>query len=118
LSHPEQVRTCIRAHKALASEGEISDVYCDWPLPLNGLAIISNRQTPLHRDKKTAPTMFDFLATCGTYGDGVFTIADLDIRFRYAPGTMIALCGGALRHMAAVDDGERVVFAGFMRREL
>lgn len=89
-----------------------------WPTVFNGMALISNRQTPKHRDEQTWPTWYDVLATVGDYDIGDFAISALGIRFQYPSGTMIALCGGVLEHAAEIVSGERVCWAYFMRRDL
>ncbi|KAI0337577.1 hypothetical protein BDW22DRAFT_1363951 [Trametopsis cervina] len=118
LCFPRQTFHEVKAATKLRKEPAFDEAYVDWEWPSQGLAIICNRQTPLHRDCKTSLGMYDTLATCGKYPDGDFVIEELNVRLRYKPGTIISLAGGLLRHGAEVATGERVAFAGFMRQEL
>ncbi|KAI0338537.1 hypothetical protein BDW22DRAFT_1337809 [Trametopsis cervina] len=118
ICHPIQLMQTYNCETRLTETEAFASAVRTWNYPSHGLAFISNRQTPLHRDRKTSTTMYDTLVTCGRYSDGDFMIAEVGLRFRYKPGTMITLAGGLLRHGAEVEDGERVVIASFMRQEL
>ncbi|KAI0344907.1 hypothetical protein BDW22DRAFT_1326555 [Trametopsis cervina] len=118
LCYPLQLIQQTKCERRLREDERFKDCFDTWTYPGHGLAIISNRQTPLHRDRKTSTGMYDLLATCGKYNDGDFMIEELGLRLRYKSGTMIGLAGGLLRHGAEVGDGERVAFASFMRQEL
>ncbi|KAI0344797.1 hypothetical protein BDW22DRAFT_1318686, partial [Trametopsis cervina] len=116
LCFPLQVKQQKSCEGILSADTRFNETLNPWAYPSHGLAIISNRQTPLHRDRKTSTGMYDVLATCGKYGDGDFMIEELGIRLRYKSGTIISLAGGLLRHGAEVEDGERVALVSFMRQ--
>ncbi|KAI0341037.1 hypothetical protein BDW22DRAFT_1332964 [Trametopsis cervina] len=119
LCHGAQLAAFYRSYMALREQDEkFEDAYEKWDWPSHGLALIANRQTPFHRDRKTSLGMYDTIATCGRYADGDFAIEELGIRLRYKPGTLITIAGGMLRHAAETGEGERVAAVCFMREEL
>ncbi|KAI0347142.1 hypothetical protein BDW22DRAFT_1425207 [Trametopsis cervina] len=119
ICHPRQLAAYNGSLNSLRESGPtFEEAYANWQWPGHGLALISNRQTPFHRDRKTAIGMYDIIATCGRYADGDFAIEELGIRLRYKPGTLINIAGGMLRHAAEVGEGERVAAVCFMREEL
>lgn len=86
-----------------------------WSTPFNAVAIISNRETELHRDLKGGRRLLDVLATFGNYTDGRFEVPLLGSRFIYTPGTCIALPGFVFEHGASRTNGDRICLASFIR---
>lgn len=94
---------------------QMQELFECWSTPFNGVAIIANRETALHRDLKGGRGLLDIVATFGEYGNGHFEVPLLSSRFVYSPGTCIALPGYAFEHGASKTDGERVCLASFIR---
>ncbi|KAI0340547.1 hypothetical protein BDW22DRAFT_1430694 [Trametopsis cervina] len=119
LCHGGQLGAFYKSYMILREQDQkFEDAFQNWEWPGHGLALIANRQTPFHRDRKTSVGMYDMIATCGQYADGDFAIDELGIRLRYKPGTLINIAGGMLRHAAETGEGERVAAVCFMREEL
>lgn len=118
--HPDQYRAGAEAFKCLNAAAERYPFCKHWHSAFNGVAIMSNRQTPSHRDQQGWRTCYDLLLTVGAYEDGDFHVPDLGIRLRYASGTVVCILGSRLRHAVRVwgADAERVCWAYFMRQEL
>ncbi|TFK16788.1 hypothetical protein FA15DRAFT_564839, partial [Coprinopsis marcescibilis] len=91
----------------------MKELLCLWPSPFSRVAVISNRETILHRDMQGGQNLCDILSTVGQYEDGRFEVSLLGLQSVYNLGCMIALLGFALQHGAAKVNGERVSFAGF-----
>ena len=110
----------IRAHPELLREPEeVWKVLSTWCCPFTGVSVISNRQTPSHRDAQTNPYWYDILSTMGTYTNLRFHLKSLGLSFSYRPGTVVALCGKILSHEAdAIEYGDRACFAWFMREDV
>jgi len=87
----------------------------DWNLPFNGIAIISNRLTPLHRDTYGRKEWLDILVALGEYTHGRLEIPAFNIAFQYDPGCLAA--GRLLRH-GATCEGERACIAYYMRNNV
>lgn len=86
-----------------------------WGSPFNAVQIISNRETPPHRDNNSRKPWYDLLATIGSYRDLVFEMDGVGLHVHYPPGSVVALCGKVLRHSVGPCDGDRVCYAYFMR---
>ncbi|KAI6041602.1 hypothetical protein EDC04DRAFT_2601542 [Pisolithus marmoratus] len=63
------------------------------------LAVIHPRiATPYHTDMNGREQWLDMLVTVGDYPPLDFVIPTFELRFRYNPGTIIAMSGSALEH--------------------
>ncbi|KAJ2911642.1 hypothetical protein MD484_g8772, partial [Candolleomyces efflorescens] len=91
------------------------DLFETWSTPFNGLAVITNRETPYHRDTKGGQRTFDILTTFGTYTGGRLHVPLLSAHFIYGPGTGIILPGFVFEHGASRTDGERICLASYIR---
>jgi hypothetical protein len=92
------------------------DIVKQWPCVFSGIEVISNRVTPLHRDPKAAPTMYDFLVSAGNHQEAWLDLPDVNAKLAYNPGTVVAVCGRVLRHgVEKWIGGERICFAHFIR---
>lgn len=87
-----------------------------WPSFFSGIEVISNRVTPIHRDSKSAPPVYDFLVSAGTHTNAWLDLPDVKARLLYNPCTVVAVCGKVLRHgVESWEGGERLCFAHFIR---
>lgn len=90
-----------------------------WLCPFSGISLLCNSRTPPHRDIFGQVNWYDLLATVGTHSKHELQLPGLGVSLPYSPGTVIALNGRLLTHTADfADDGERAVFACFMRRDV
>ena len=117
-THHELYRAAEETIGALHREGKFDSALKHWPSVFNAMALISNRQSPLHRDDKTWQTFYDILLTVGGYKIADLAITGLGARLDYRSGTVVALCAAILEHGAEVQSGERICWAFYMRRDL
>ena len=82
-----------------------------------GIAVISNRITPSHRDSKGRPQWFDTLISYSDPTDQPqLLLEDLGLELDYHSGMVVALCGTVLKHgVGSWGDGDRACYAHFMR---
>ena len=121
--HPNLFRECIDSYDRFREDPatyirvpEVFDRALEgWANPFSGLALISNRATPTHRDNSSRDHWYDVLTTLGRYENLVLSVPETGLTFSYDPGTMVALSGRALEHMVPEANGERVCFAYFVR---
>lgn len=125
LIHPDAFNRQINAlervynqHCLTSDANRTRNAFANWSSPFNGLAVICNRSTPIHRDTSGGPLMFDFLATFGDYDEGRFEVPGLNARFVYNSGTGIVIAGHMFGHGASAVVGERICLAGFIRPEV
>ncbi|KAJ3526410.1 hypothetical protein NMY22_g10176 [Coprinellus aureogranulatus] len=86
-----------------------------WSSPFTGFALISNRETPFHRDTLGGRLLYDVVATFGRYRGGRFAVPLFGSRFAYGPGTVFVLPGFLFEHGASRVTGDRVCFANFFK---
>lgn len=119
--HPQLYRASMSTHVALgqwaAAHGEDQMYRClqHWASAYSGASIVCNRQSPGHRDPKCPPEGFDILTCIGSYKHAVMNLTNLGIDLLYNPGVMVSYSGRLVRHGVRVGDGDRIVWAWFMR---
>ena len=101
----------------LRASGPTMEIAKQWQSVYTGIAIISNRITPAHRDSKGKPEWFDLLMNyAGHETQPKLLIHDLGLELNYSSGTVVGLCGTIFEHeVRAWGDGDRVCYAHFMR---
>ncbi|KAG2353238.1 hypothetical protein BDR07DRAFT_1496653 [Suillus spraguei] len=94
--HPQQYFAGLRAlshlgDKAVSKElPQMPETLQYWASVFNSLSIISNWETPNHRDHLSIPECFDILTTVGNYSNAQMSMPSLQLEFRYDSGCMIA----------------------------
>ncbi|KAG2053190.1 hypothetical protein BDR06DRAFT_886348 [Suillus hirtellus] len=119
--HPQLYWASISTHVVLrhwaAAHGE-DQMYCclqHWASAYSGTSIVCNRQSPSHRDPECPSEGFDILTCIGSYKHAVMNLTNLGINLLYNPGVMVSYSGWLVRHGVQVGDGDRIVWAWFMR---
>jgi hypothetical protein len=117
--HPELHRRSSAVRKQLLADEEIADLHElieAWPTVFTAISVVHNRETPFHRDSKSAPQWYDLFLSVGSYTDAILELPSLGIRARYMPGTAALFSGLLLRHgVSAVDRGDRIGYVFYMR---
>lgn len=116
--HPELYTMGKDAMRVLPVSCNDFDVLELWCLVFNGAQVISNRETPVHRDNASRHSWYDILATVGPYHSAIFKLPGVGIRFAYPSGTVVGFCGRLLRHGVSKADGERICVAWYMRENV
>ncbi|KAG2740821.1 hypothetical protein P692DRAFT_201796918 [Suillus brevipes Sb2] len=94
---------------------KMSETLQYWASVFNTLSIISNRETPNHRDHLSMPECFDILTTAGDYSNARMSMPSLQLEFKYNPGCMIVFSGRIVRHGVHAVQGDRIAWAWYMR---
>jgi Oxygenase domain of the 2OGFeDO superfamily len=98
---------------------ERQDVLSRWTSVFNGVSVISNRTTPVHRDGNSLPHWYDILVTLGDYSECNMKLPGLGVSLEYGPGTVVGLSGMVLQHEVPSFKGkDRVCYAYFMRNNV
>lgn len=94
---------------------DVHGVLNRWTSAFSGVAVISNRITPLHRDGSSRKNWYDLLATLGSYRKCKLELPGLGVSLDYRPGTVVGLSGMVVQHSVRECEGERLCYAYFMR---
>jgi hypothetical protein len=115
--HPKLYDAGRQTIKRLRDTPEVDsqDVLGPWASVFNGVAVISNRRTPLHRDAGARFNWYDILATLGTYRNCDLKLPGLGISLEYGPGTVVGILGKVFEHEVPMVKGDRVCYAYFMK---
>jgi hypothetical protein len=115
--HPDQYLMGRSAIEKMGEQEPLIAILGIWISVFNAVQILSNRETPRHRDR-SFPPWYDILTTVGPYHSAMFELPGIGLRFPYHSGTIICLCGRILRHGVSEADGDRVCLAYYMRENV
>lgn len=118
--HPELYKAGQEVHANLRNDSrfqrhDVNFALDRWGSAFTGVAVISNRVTPDHRDGGSRKQWYDILVTLGPYRDCKLKFAGLGVNLDYGPGTVIGLSGMVLQHAVPEFQGERLCYAYFMK---
>ena len=88
-----------------------------WTSPCVGMSLMSNRDSPLHRDNGASYASMDLLASVGRYSVGRFRVPGLGLEWSYNSGTVLAFAGRVVQH-GATSDPERVCISFYLRENV
>jgi hypothetical protein len=116
--HPDLYKMARSSMAELLTQENLVEVVHMWMSVFNGVSVICNRETPIHRDHSSSSEWYDLLTTVGPYESAIFELPGIGLRFNYQSGTLIGLCGRVLRHGVSQAGGERVCLAYYMRKNV
>jgi len=117
LINPDQFQSGLQMLQMLRESEKTKEIAHRWQSVYTGIAVISNRTTPSHRDSKGRPEWFDTLVSYSDpSGRPQLSLHDLGLDLDYPTGTVVGFCGSVFRHeVKSWGDGERVCYGHFMR---
>ena len=117
LINPDLFQSGLEMLRKLRHSKLTKDIAQQWQSVYTGIAIICNRRTPLHRDRKGKPEWFDTLLNYSeTSASHRLVIDDVGLDLQYSSGTIVGFCGTVLKHgVESGEIGNRICYAHFMR---
>jgi hypothetical protein len=121
--HPTTFMTGVNCINAIERSSDIAksenlpDLLKVWTAPFVAASVISNRDTPLHRDNGATYGSMDVLASVGPFEEAKFMVPSLGYQFLFGSGTVIGLLGRVVPH-AAEASGERLCYAQYLRENI
>jgi len=110
--------TKINQHPDLVAKREnLGALLESWTSPYTSASLISNRESPLHRDRSGGYSTMDLLLSVGNYSEGRFHVPGLGYDFLYTSGTVIGIVGRVLMH-GATSSGERLCYAQWNKKNV
>lgn len=118
--HPRLYDAGWETTRSLRDRPEICppDILSKWASVFTGVAVISNRSTPAHRDGHSRYNWYDILATLGNFRKCNLELPGLGISLEYGPGTVVGISGMLVEHAVDSFEGDRVCHAYFMRDDV
>jgi hypothetical protein len=116
--HPDLFFMGLVTMKKMGSKADPPEVLRLWYSLFNGVQIISNRETPVHRDHNSRWEWYDLLTSVGPYKNAILVFPGLGLTFQYDSGTVLGICGRLIRHGVSEAEGERICVAYFMRENV
>ena len=98
----------------VSKNDDLLDILTYWSSPYLTQSLISNRDTPMHRDNGGGYACMDLLLTVGNYRNGWFNVPGLGYNFYYPSGTVVGICSRVVQHGAKAT-GERLCWAQYSR---
>lgn len=99
---------------AAARSGRVRQALAHWPSLWHNLQIISNRESPYHRDMSGKPPWYELLMTLGSYPRATLVLRNAGMQLAYLPGTAVFMASKVLHHGVAKVDPDRLVYTWFM----
>ena len=88
-----------------------------WPSCFTSIEVISNRQTPWHRDLSSMPGWLDLLLSLGSYGENaVLEVPSLGISLPYDSGSVVPIMTKLLLHRVPRVAGDRLCYAFYLKK--
>ena len=89
-----------------------------WGSPFTSISIISNRETPLHRDSKSRRAWMDMLVSLGDFVSTCMELRTVGVDVTLTPGTMVGMSSMLIRHGVSRCAWNRVCVAWYMRNSV
>ena len=127
VAHPQLFQQGVTALTKLSREGaklvdneeQLMRALKVWTSPFNALTVITNRNTPPHRDTKGRNEWLDLITALGEDDSvRIMTSPGLGLSVDYNPGTVVVIAGKVIRHAAKFEGGERACIAYYMRNKV
>ena len=116
--HPYQYRAAREALLLASQAPSVHRALETWPTLFSSVHILSNRETPYHRDVAGQASMLELLWTLGTYGESTLVARNLGLQMAYQPGTVVALSSFLVHHGVAAVPPDRICYAWFIAEAL
>lgn len=117
ITHPQQYNMARQMKERLIQSGQCTEALQRWPMVFTAVSVITNRESPYHRDLHEGWQWFDFLLSFGPYKHAPLYLANLGVRVDNPPGTICLFGGRALLH-GVRRVSPRITLALYMRQNI
>lgn len=117
LVHPQLHEIGMAGLEQLRKNPETASLATEWASAFTGIAVVVNRLTKSHRDRRAEQMWYDLLVSLGTHQTAKLELPELGLELDYPPGTVVAFCGNVFLHeVKDWGEGDRLCYAFFMRK--
>lgn len=122
--NPNQYNSGISAIEGIRSNPEkvkkrdlLPDLLNIWTSPSLAMSLMSNRDSPYHRNNGGSYASMDMLVSVRNYKEGKFRAPGLGMDFWYSSGTVITFAGCVIRH-GATSDANRLCLSLYQKENV
>lgn len=116
LTHPEQYAVTRAGLQMLSNVRHLCERIREWAFGFNVLTVVANRESLLHRDKRSGGFVWlDLLLSIGGDEGTVLELPGVGVRFQYTSGTILMFSGNTHLHGVSPSASERVCLAAYAR---
>ena len=118
IAHPALYRAGISSLQVAAQDSIARSALDVWPTVFNAVQVISNRQTPFHRDNAGMPAWLDLLMSLGSCRRATIVLRNLGMQMAYNPGSLALISSFLIHHGVAEVPADRICYSWFMTEVL
>lgn len=118
VAHPDLYTAGRSSLLRLSTSERVKDVLPFWPSIFNSVQLISNRESPFHRDTAGQPSWYDLLVTLGSYRRAELVLRNFGVQVAYKPGTIALLSSLVIHHGVRAVEPDRLCYSWFMSEAL
>ncbi|TFK80966.1 hypothetical protein K466DRAFT_502948 [Polyporus arcularius HHB13444] len=118
VAHPELYSAGRSSLLELSALERAEDPLPFWPSIFNTVQLLSNRESPFHRDTAGQPSWYDLLVTLGNYRRAELVLRNLGVQVAYKPGTIALLSSLVIHHGVRAVEPDRLCYSWFMSEAL
>ncbi|KAK7685093.1 hypothetical protein QCA50_011930 [Cerrena zonata] len=117
ITHPKQYNMAKQMKERLMMSGQCTEALQRWPMVFTAISVITNWESPYHRDLHEGWQWFNFLVSFGPYKYAPLYLANLGVRVDNPPGTICLFGGKAILH-GVRRVSPRITLALYMRQNI
>ena len=119
ITHPNLYDAGINCLSKLGQDERLRSAVSKWPFLANAITVISNRQSPLHRDGASSrASWYDILLSVGGDASTYLDLWSLGVRCKYDSGSCALFSGRIIIHGVSESQNDRVCVAMYMKDNL
>lgn len=116
--HPHLYKAGMDVYREMQTLPEVAEASRHWGSVFTAIGIVSNRQSPLHRDTGTRAAWYDILTSVGGDAESVMEWPSLGLRLQYRSGTTVVFSGYTLTHSVPLSAEDRFCIAYYMKENV
>ena len=119
--HPELYAARWWVMQTLREDDEVLDLHEvleHWHSIFMAITLITNRESPLHRDPKTNISWYDLTLTIGKYDEVILELSTFGVRLLYNSGSICFISRKLIHHSISSTNGRRICYVYYMRESM
>jgi hypothetical protein len=89
-----------------------------WHSVFTTITLITNRESPFHRDPKTNIHWYHLMLTVGNYNEVILELSAFSLPLLYNPGLICFISGKLVHYGVSLTQGRRICYVNYMRESM